>query len=1003
MSTHRLKPWTEIVRLHPDVESGNTAVAAYAIDLGALAAGDPNIPAAYRDAQSFFGITYPTSGLRRMLEEVLGRLCGQEGDRVLQLRSPFGGGKSHTLAALYYAAKDRSALAQIPECQNLPDPGEVRVAVFDGEKFDALAGKEVGGQQIRTIWGWLAWQLGENAFALVREHDANKTAPGGDVVAQMLGERPTLLLLDEVLQYLERASADRVLDSTHERQAKDFMHVLSVEAARAPKAVMVYSLQASPHEALGNSALLEELDHITSRVDAKREPVTGDEVLAVLKRRLLSQPPDEATAVGVAQELSQVVTHMRESYAQTEEARHVAQDEGVALRDRMVAAYPFHPALIDIMKDRWASVKDFQRTRGAIRFLAVCMHSLKERGNAQVVLGPGDVPLEDGDVLHAFFTEVGQREPYRSVVDSDIIGARARIKPIDDRLARENPALRNVRPALRLATAILMYSFGGLTRPGSDGEQLPAGAVEDDILAACVGPDLDSTTARACLKDMSDVRGCLYLHYDGARYCFKTTPNVNFMIEQEADAVDRDRGRIDVEIKERLGAQLTQHSAFLWPERTDEIPDEDASFLVGYLPTSFALKRPGDQERIAKEFFEKYGDRPRRYRNGLGLAVPSRAEIEPLRRSMRYVLAIKRAMAKQSQLTREQLDQVRERQRTEEAGVESALRKLYSTVWLPRVRDGAIGIDRVEVGGRGLQATAIHARVMELLTSVSPQHVFGKLMPSKILERMMLGQAVEGGERRFGLRVQDVQDAFFGILGFPRLTDHTVLAKAIAAGVEQGLFGYVAQPSPALGEDGRYQVAPERVAFQRPVLADEIDSDSGFIMLPEALPLPPETVPAPLLDPLPDRTDEMALTIAGSAVPGALVSVSGGRERASQQLEEGETRFAVRVQLHAGALNTLHVTARDANARLSQPAVMVIRQGEDDSGGGARVTRSVQLSFWATRDQLYNAWNGVANLADAAGTVHVTVEGRKDDGFDPVWLRNAVTEPIEESGAEVDR
>ena len=107
------------------------------------------------------------------------------------------------------------------------------------------------------------------------------------------------------------------------------------------------------------------------------------------------------------------------------------------------------------------------------------------------------------------------------------------------------------------------------------------------------------------------------------------------------------------------------------------------------------------------------------------------------------------------------------------------------------------------------------------------------------------------------------------------------------------------------------------------------------------------------------------------------------------------------MQLHENAVNTLRATARDAQARTSPPAIVVIRQGTGD-GGDDGVVKHVRISFWADRQQLFAAWNGVANLADAAGTVHVTVEAHKEEGFDRVWLRNAVTEPIEESGADVD-
>ncbi|MGC8761966.1 MAG: ATP-binding protein, partial [Bryobacteraceae bacterium] len=145
MSTRTLRPWTDTVKLHPDVESGALTEAVFAIDLGAIAAGDPNVPVVNRDPEAFFRATYLTADLRKLLEEVLSSLAGKPGyNRVLKLRTPFGGGKSHTLAALYHAARNRPALDLIPEAKSFPRPGDVAVAVFDGEKFDARDGKEVG-------------------------------------------------------------------------------------------------------------------------------------------------------------------------------------------------------------------------------------------------------------------------------------------------------------------------------------------------------------------------------------------------------------------------------------------------------------------------------------------------------------------------------------------------------------------------------------------------------------------------------------------------------------------------------------------------------------------------------------------------------------------------------------------------------------------------------------------------------------------------------------------
>jgi predicted AAA+ superfamily ATPase len=354
------RSWSQVVRLHADVERGDTSVASYAIDLGALVSGDSNIPRVYREAGPFFAATYLTKGLRDLLAEVLGRLAGESGDRVLQLHSPFGGGKSHTLAALYHATLHPEALRQLPEASSLPNPGPVRVAVFDGEKFDVQGGV-VNGQRVLTLWGALAAWLGR--YDAVAYHDEGRIAPGGDKIAEMLGDQPTLLLLDEVLKYLVSGRAAvmnlPVGQSTLGEQTQNFLQTLSTEVARSPHAVLVYSLQASAREALGNEALLNVLDHLVSRVDAKREPVRGDEVLSVLQRRLLAEPPPQEIAAAVAGEFATQITKMRTSRAASLQERRNAEDERFTPAERLQRAYPFHPALIDLMWERWSALPEF--------------------------------------------------------------------------------------------------------------------------------------------------------------------------------------------------------------------------------------------------------------------------------------------------------------------------------------------------------------------------------------------------------------------------------------------------------------------------------------------------------------------------------------------------------------------------------------------------------------------------------------------------------------------
>ena len=965
MSTHALRPWTDLVKLHPDVEAGSLTEALFAIDLGAIAAGDPNAPVVNRDPEAFFRATYLTADLRKLLDEVLASLSGKTGyNRVLKLRVPFGGGKSHTLASLFHAARKREALDGIPEAKDFARPGNVAVAVFDGEKFDARNGKTLDdGRTIQTMWGWIAWQIDpEKAFPLVADHDKDRVAPGGDVIRELLTKgasgRPVLILLDEVLKYMERSAAVSVLDSTLQRQAKDFFQNLTVEVAGSEKAALVYSLTWSAREALGNVGLLAEIDKLASRVDQLREPVSGDEVLPILQRRLLGGAPDPSSATEVSTAYQDVVTGMQRAHAETPSERQQADEEGRLLRDRMRAAYPFHPALIDIMRERWTAVDAFQRTRGALRFLASCMHSLKKNGGAKALLGPGDVPVKDVDVRVKMLKELGVQNDYDPVITADIDGPNARAKRIDDRMARETPALASVKPATRIATAILLYSFGGLRREGSDSDEtLPPGVTEDELLAACVGPDLDNITATAVLSDLRNT--CLYLHYDGVRYCFKKDPNVTKLIEDAEQTVAREdsqahgHGPVRSHIKEMLDARLAgHHTAIVWPAKSQDIPDEDPRFLIAYLPLEFAADGQLEQERQAKEYLSKYGDRPRRFRNGLGLAIPEKKQIEALRRAVRYLLAIDRVEAKKQQLrlTKDQLDQLRERKRTEQAAAESCFRELYTAVWLPRVQDGELELEKVERGGRPLQATGVHERIMELLTSVGTPRIHGSVTPRKIVERVRLGESLGGGEPPLmGIKASDVLESFFRDIVPPRLESASVLRNGIARGVSESVFAYASGGSLALGPDGRYQVSRDKVILGRSIANDEVDFDSGFLMMPAAVPEAPTAQPAG------------AFPVDTGAVPPPSVH---------------EGLAGIDVGTGTGAVMT----------------------GADAAGRKKRVA----LTFEATREQVFKAFPAIANLADKSdgARVRIRIEGFSDAGFDPSWLRNAVDEPLDEADIE---
>ena len=958
MSTHS-RPWLQCVELHPDVLADDFSEDIFALDLGTLSdylvgkeRGRPDgelgrVPAVYRDADSFFAASYLTSGLKSLLEDVLGRLAGAGGNRVLRLQTPFGGGKSHTLAALLHAARSRAALDSLPEAGGLPRPEGVRVAVVDGQFFDPTSGKRASGADItaRTLWGWMAWALGDReGYDRMRAQDEARVAPGADALVDLLKGGPSLILFDELLQYLISAGGIRVEQTTLRDETLSFLQRLTAAVGSVDDAVLVYSLQSSKRESLEYTNLLQIVEHLAARKDQRREPVEGNEILNVIQRRLLAGTLDASAPAAAADAHGQVFTKMRRAYAQGEAERLQAEEEGLALRERIKACYPFHPALIDLMRERWAAIPDFQRTRGALRFLASCLRAAHRAGASRPLLGTGDVPVHENDVRLAFFKEVGQREDFQACLEHDFVGANARARRIDGRRAREVTAEAGKQPATRLATTMLLYSFGGLRRgEGDHGDLLPPGIGEPDLLGASIGPDLDTTTIQACLKELKEQ--CLYLHFDGVRYCFKKDPNVTLLVEQEAEAVAGDESRVHARIRQLLEERLAGQRAIVWPGKPGDVPDREPQFLIAYLPLEFAAQPPTEQNRGAVALCEQFGNRQREFRNGLGLAVPAPDQVEVLRRSVRYLLAVERVQEKSREhnLTTAQMSQLKERAATERAATESALLRLYAEVWLPASGDKTLTFDTVSLGGRPLQTTLnekkhalIHQRLMELLTTVQ-RRVFGTLAPGKIVELYRLG---EPGTGDVGIATDKVVAGFYEFLGFPRLLSAEAVRKAVARGVETGLFAYVTA-RPPLGDDDRYQIDRSRVAFERSVADDEIDLDSGFLIVPAALP-----------EKQPTQGTQTTSGNDGGAGQGGDGGDPGGKE------------------------------ASEDEATKPYP-----------TGG-----REVAISFVAEQRELYSAWNALANLADVAGPVSISATAKAPDGYDEAKLENGVFEPLRELG-----
>jgi predicted AAA+ superfamily ATPase len=874
---YRLKPWTEVVRPHDDIVAGNLEMSTYAADLGAVDRQDPNTPRIYRDPREFFRTTYPTRNLRELFRDVLGVLAGRSGDRVIQLRTPFGGGKTHALLGLYHLVASRATLSP-SDLDGIPDPGPGRVAVLSGLDLDPRTPRVVDGLAIRTLWGELAFRLGgQPAYEKVRVHDETGTAPGGNVLRSVIGTGPVLILLDEVLVYVERAGGKTGADPLR-RQVTLFLQALTEVVRNLPHAATVYSLQASVHEAAGDEALLQQLDHLVTRVDAKREPVSDDEVMRVVQRRLFpsfgEDPAHQQVAREVAREYAIAYRRLREGAAETEGERRAAGQEAERFEARILDSYPFHPDLLDLMYHRWGSLPSYQRTRGALQFLARVVHAVWDGARPpRPLIGPSDVPLEDEHVRGAFFSQVGERERYSSVLSADITGDGARCREVDRRIAADSPAFEQLRVGTRCATAIMLYSFGA--REGED-----RGVLESELVPSLVAPDLDRNVTTTALHDLREE--LLYLHHTGRRYRFEPKANLNLLIAEESKKWQPE------EVLERVKKELAQllapaaDRALLWPEDSKAIPDGEPVFRVAYLAPAFTELDEAEIMEQVRSLVDKHGPGHREYRNAIAFAVPGRNTLDRARAAARLLLAIgsllTQVKSKRLALEREQVDELTERQKGVAADLAGAVERLYEQVLVPVPdRQGAapFALDTMDLRAQLTAGRDLHARILDALR----KHVFDALTPARLVALAKLGQ-----ERDF-VATEELVKWFFSYFDFPKLKDETALRDAIARGTAD-MLGYV---SAAHMEEGA--VVPSRtelVRFGAPTPEDEIDLGPGCFVL------------APTL----------AINLRGEKVPeeGASEAVAAAKaeecekEGVTEAPSPGGSRYRLRVETNAPQL-----------------------------------------------------------------------------------------------------
>ena len=453
-----MKPWYQVVTARPEVREGRSfSPDEFAIALEQVKAG--TAPADYTDPAQFFARTCFTGALTSHSGMVLRRLAGQTANTApaLSLVTQFGGGKTHTLTALYHLAQAGADAARFPGVADLIDAAGLgaapaaRVGVFVGNAWDPSDGRE-------TPWIDLARQLAGDAGVAELGQAAAEAPPGTEALGRVFAAAngPALLLFDETLNFLNR----------HRSMAEPFyafLQNLTVAVTGSRYAVAVISLPRSQVEMTDwDQEWQERITKVVNRVAQDLIANDESEISEVVRRRLFADLGSARTRRKVAKTYADWCFERNARLPAEWTAVDSAATDAKArefLRGRFEACYPFHPATLSVFQRKWRAVPQFQQTRGALAMLAqwISLASREQFRQArhEPLITLGSAPLHDATFRAALLGQLGEQRLDAAIM-ADLAGDTAHAQALD---ADAVGALRNIHR--RVGTAILFESSGG--------------------------------------------------------------------------------------------------------------------------------------------------------------------------------------------------------------------------------------------------------------------------------------------------------------------------------------------------------------------------------------------------------------------------------------------------------------------------------------------------------------------------------------------------------------
>ena len=780
-ATGSLKPWREVVAPHRDVASGGYQQAEFAADLWQVHIGEGTNE--YRNPAEFFRRTYLTESLKSLLSGAMQRLSGQGGDPVVELQTNFGGGKTHSMLALYhlFSGMPTGELLGIDDliasAEIAARPDHVKRVVLVGTKISPgnPSAKE-DGTVVKTLWGELAWQLGgKAAFDKVRQDDERATNPG-DTLRELMNEYgPCLILIDEWVAYARQLHDAADLPAGSFETHFSFAQTLTESARAANHCLLVISLPSSdtatsPHAqgedeevgGLRGRAALARLKNVIGRVESSWTPASTEEGFEIVRRRLF-EPLSEREQFTARDNVSRAFA----DFYRTQQQEFPTECRDADYERRLRAAYPIHPEVFDRLYTDWSALVKFQRTRGVLRLMAAVIHSLWDRGDRNPLIMPAHIPIDDPHVRNELTRYLSDN--WTPIIEADVDGPNALPQRIDGEVANlgKFSATRRVARTVYLGSA----PTTSVANRGIEDRRIKLGCAMPGETPAIFGDALRRLSTQAT-----------FLYQDGPRYWYSTQPTVTKLAEDRADQFRRDPAPVVAEIEQRLRTDLRTAGDFqrihTVPQSGADIPDDmEARLVVLGTEHPHSSGSHSKAQAAATAILENRGNTPRLFRNTLVFLAVDQTRLQDLDEAIRRWLAWSSILQDKETLNLDphQVRQAEAQLKSEDGAVVGRLPEAYQWLLAPVQSTPQAAVEWQALRLTGQDPLAVRAskklRSEELLVPV----LAGTRLRLE-LDRVPLwrGDHVE---------IRQLADHFARYLYLPRLAGPEVLIRAIQDGL----------------------------------------------------------------------------------------------------------------------------------------------------------------------------------------------------------------------------